>query len=372
MTEIPPELPSMPPESLSELVTQDKTAPETLSGADTQEKVPPQTLGVPVTQDKQWRAWFVRDGRLRSGWRVALYAIVARLAQIIAAIVFGLAVGVILFVAWSGAGWTPEQVLERLVEELSTVATFSPFAFGFRLWETLILLVIVFVFRRLLDRRSFRALGFQLSRGWWQEALLGFAFILVAWSVIFVLALIFGAATIAGFAWERAGWLAVFGALVYGLLFSVLVGIAEETDARGYMLQNLAEGIRFVPAVIVSSAYFAVLHLLNPGAGWTSTVGIFFAGVMLALGYYVTGRLWFSIGMHAAWNFAEGPLFGFPVSGLDMGGLFRLNITGPDWLIGGAFGPEAGGLAVAVEIAMIAILFAWMRRRSHERQSDER
>ncbi|MEW5720775.1 MAG: type II CAAX endopeptidase family protein, partial [Chloroflexota bacterium] len=351
-------------------VTREEQPPETLNVPMAHRAMPPETLSGAVTQDKQWKTWFVRDGRLRSGWRVLLYAIGARLAQIIAAIVFGLLIGAIVFVAWSAAGWTPEQVLGRLIEELSTVATFSPFAFGFRLWETLFLLFIVFVFRRFIDRRSFRALGFQMTRGWWQEALAGFAFAVVAWGVIFVLSLAFGAATIKGFAWERGDWLVVLAALVNGLLFNVLVGIAEETDARGYILQNLAEGIRFVPAVIVSSLYFAVLHLLNPGAGWTSTIGIFFAGVLLALGYYVTRRLWFSIGMHAAWNFAEGPLFGFPVSGLDMGGLFRLNITGPDWLIGGAFGPEAGVLAVAVEIAMIALLFAWMRRRRDVKQLD--
>ncbi len=370
MTEGPPESLNMPPEFLRAEVTQDEKPPETQQVA-VHHATPPETLSGSVTQDKHWKTWFVRDGRLRSGWRVLLYAIGARLAQIIAAIAFGLVIGAIVFVAWSAAGWTPEQVLGRLIEELSTVATFSPFAFGFRLWETCSLLVIVFAFRRFIDRRSFRALGFQMTRGWWQEALAGFGFTIVAWGAIFVLSLAFGAATITGFAWERGDWLAVLGALVNGLLFNVLIGIAEETDARGYILQNLAEGIRFVPAVIVSSAYFAVLHLLNPGAGWTSTVGIFFAGILLALGYYVTRRLWFSIGMHAAWNFAEGPLFGFPVSGIDMGGLFDLNITGPDWLIGGAFGPEAGALAIAVEIAMIVALWMWSQRTKREMQSAE-
>jgi hypothetical protein len=142
-----------------------------------------------------------------------------------------------------------------------------------------------------------------------------------------------------------------------------MVGLVEETDARGYILQNLAEGIRFWPAVLVSSLYFGLLHLLNPGAGVTSTLGIFFAGVLLALGYYATGRLWFSIGLHAGWNFAEGPILGFLVSGLNMGGLFRLRITGPDWLMGGAFGPEAGALAVVVEAVMILVLFGWARAR---------
>ncbi|MCI0476534.1 MAG: CPBP family intramembrane metalloprotease [Anaerolineales bacterium] len=301
---------------------------------------------------------------MRSGWRVALYVVTARLVQILAAIIFGIVSTAILFVVRSDQLATPEQV-SQLVAELSNVATFSPFAFGFRVTDTLVILGIVLVFRRVLDRRSFRSLGFDFSRDWWREIFAGFALILIAWSAIFLAAILSGAATIIGFAWDEKNWLTILGALANGLIFNLLVALAEETDSRGYILQNLAEGIRIVPAILVSSAYFGALHLLNPGAGIASTLGIFFAGVLLALGYYATRRLWFSIGMHAAWNFAEGSLFGFPVSGLDMGGIFRLRITGPDWLTGGAFGPEAGALAIVMEIALIAILFAWTRRRKN-------
>jgi hypothetical protein len=307
-------------------------------------------------------SWFIRDGRLRSGWRVTLYVFSARFAQVLAAIIFGLVSAAILFAARSDQLTSPEQIINHLVAELSNVATFSPLALGFRVWDALVILAIVFLFRRVMDRRSFRSLGFDFARGGWIELLAGFAFIVIAWSAIFLAAILSGAVTIIGFAWDAKSWLTILGALANGLIFNLLVALAEETDSRGYILQNLAEGIRFVPAILVSSAYFGALHLLNPGAGLASTIGIFFAGVLLALGYAATRRLWFPIGMHAAWNFAEGPLFGFPVSGLDMGGLFRLKITGPDWLTGGAFGPEAGALAIVMEIALIAILFAWTRR----------
>lgn len=306
--------------------------------------------------------WFVREGRLRSGWRVALYSVLARVAQILAALLFGAIVAALLSVLWRDQFSSPEQLTRWLARELANVTTFSPLAFGYRVYDTLIVLAVIGVFRRVIDRRPLRALGFDFVRGWWRELLAGFALIVVAWGAIFALALGTGAATVVGFAWETRAFDAILGALAFGLFFNLLVGLAEEADARGYVLQNLAEGIRVVPAILVSAAYFGVLHLLNPGAGLFSTLGIFFAGVLLALGYYTTRRLWFPIGMHAAWNFAEGPLFGFPVSGLDMGGLFRLRITGPDWWIGGAFGPEAGALAVLVEIGLILGLWWWVRR----------
>ncbi len=316
-----------------------------------------------VTQGKGCARWFVRDGRLRSGWRVLLYLISARLVQLVAALVFGLAIAVILAGVWMNQGLTPEQLSRRLAAELANVGGPSPLGFGFRVWDTLSVLAVIWLFRRLLDKRSFASLGFQLSPGWWRDALAGFAVAVAMWLAVFALSLGLGAATVVGFAWDYQNALTLLGALVVGLLFNVFVGITEEADARGYMLQNLAEGIRFAPAVVVSSVYFGALHLLNPGAGLGSTIGIFFAGVLLAMGYYATGRLWFSIGMHAAWNFAEGPLFGFLVSGLDMGGLFRLDVTGPEWLMGGRFGPEAGALAVGVELVAIMALWGWASRR---------
>lgn len=308
-------------------------------------------------------AWLLREGRLRAGWRVALYIVLARITQILAALLFGTITVISVLLVWKEQFTSPESLRQWLARDLSTVTTFSPLAFGYRVYDMLIVLALIFVFRRWIDRRPMRALGFTFGRGWWREFLVGFALIVAAWGVIFALALGTGAAIIVGVAWETQAVGALLGALATGLLFNLLIGITEEADARGYVLQNLAEGISRVPAILASSAYFGMLHLFNPGAGWLSTLGIFCGGVLLALGYYATRRLWFPIGMHAAWNFAEGPLFGFPVSGLDRGGLFRLQITGADWWIGGAFGPEAGALAMLVKIALILGLWKWIKEK---------
>ncbi len=307
--------------------------------------------------------WFVRQGRLRSGWRVALYLIVARFIDLVGAAALAVAVGVVLAFLLTRQGVGQTDLVSRLQDFFVHVYDHPTVILAFEAERVIVIVAVVWLFRRLLDKRSFRSLGFELSNGWLREFLAGFAFTTAGWAAIFGLALAMSAVSVAGFQWSGGDWGTVLGGLAYGFLLNILVGVAEETDARGYMLQNLAEGIRFWPALLVSSLYFALLHLLNPGAGVTSTIGILFAGILLALGYYATGRLWFSIGMHAAWNFAEGPIFGFLVSGLNMGGLLKLNVTGPDWLMGGGFGPEAGALAVAVEVVMIAVLFVWARSR---------
>lgn len=321
-----------------------------------------QSPNSPITQRQGCARWLGREGRLRSGWRIALYLIAALLMKIIGAIVLGVVLAMMLGVALAQQGVPPLEIAYRIESLFHNLFDYPLLALGTQAEQMLLALAVIWIFRRWIDRRPFRALGFQLSPGWWREALAGFALVVVAWGVIFALSLGLGAVTIVGFGWDGKNWGAILGALALGLVFNVMVGITEEADARGYVLQNLAEGIRFGPAAVVSSVYFGVLHLLNPGAGAASTLGIFSAGLLLAMGYYATGRLWFSIGMHAGWNFAQGPIFGFLVSGLNMGGLFHLRVTGPEWLLGGAFGPEAGALAVGVEVVMIGLLFVWARR----------
>ncbi len=320
----------------------------------------------PVTQPKGCASWFIREGRLRSGWRVTLYLNASRFVDLTIGVAIVM-VGLFMIALPAEQNGSIEIDLSGLIETASQSLFVNPAVlFVYEAARFALILPIVWLFRRLVDRKSFRSLGFEMPAGWWRELFGGFWLVVAAWGVIFSLSLAFGAATIIGFTWDTGGWVPVVQSLVLGLVLNLLVGIVEEADARGYVLQNLAEGIRFWPAVLVSSAYFGLLHLLNPGAGLASTAGIVFAGVLLALGYYATGRLWFSIGMHAAWNFAEGPLFGFLVSGIPMGGLFHLRVVGPDWLMGGSFGPEAGALAVAVEIVLTVILYLWARSRPKE------
>ena len=308
---------------------------------------------------RKYLPWFWRDGRLRSGWRVAAYLAVTFLALILFELIFLFAIGF----AWSSRGISPRGV-ELLIADFATRPfNYLDVAIAFIVLRTLIALGIIWSFRKWVDRRPFLQLGFYTPPGWWRELAVGFVLAFATWLVIFAFSLALGSATIIGFGWNTTSWLTILGILLVALFFNLLVGVVEEADARGYILQNIAEGMPRVRAILIASFYFGVLHLLNPGGGWASTIGIFVAGLLLAVGYYVTGRLWLSIGLHAGWNFSQGPIFGCPVSGLDMSALTQLKIVGPDWLMGGKFGPEAGAVGVTVELGLMLLLIAWKQGR---------
>jgi hypothetical protein len=113
-------------------------------------------------------------------------------------------------------------------------------------------------------------------------------------------------------------------------------------------------------ALLASAAIFGLLHAANPGATPFSTAAVAIeAGLLLALAYAATGKLWLAIGIHAGWNFAEGSVFGAQVSGgAPPPSVIRVTLHGADIVSGGAFGPEASIVAIAVCLAASAIL-AW-------------
>ena len=151
------------------------------------------------------------------------------------------------------------------------------------------------------------------------------------------------------------------------------VGIYEELAFRGYVLRNLAEGLRGTlrgarPAVIaawlLSAVIFGLAHGGNPGATWVSNVQLMLAGLFLGLGYLLTGELAVPIGLHIAWNFFQGAVFGFPVSGVPQQvSLFAISQGGPDLWTGGPFGPEAGLMGLLALILGSALIWGWARLR---------
>ncbi|MFZ5923462.1 MAG: CPBP family intramembrane glutamic endopeptidase [Chloroflexota bacterium] len=200
----------------------------------------------------------------------------------------------------------------------------------------------VYLARRFLDKRPFAGLGLKLDSRTLPDLLAGVGIAALVMALIFGLHLALGWLTVEGFAWEREGLPSVLGGMALMFVIFALTGWNEELLSRGYHLQTLASGTNLLWAVVISSVAFGFLHLANPGATWTSAAGIFLAGLFLAYAYLRTGQLWLSIGLHLGWNFFEGPVFGFPVSGLDFFAMTRISVSGPELWTGGRFGPEAG------------------------------
>jgi membrane protease YdiL (CAAX protease family) len=153
---------------------------------------------------------------------------------------------------------------------------------------------------------------------------------------------------------------------------AVQAGVFEELLVRGILLRLVWRAFGPWVAFVVSAVAFGVGHLANPeGSIFAALCIALEAGIMLGAFYALTGRLWVSIGVHTAWNFAQGYLFGAAVSGGDTGASIARSTARPDaaaWLTGGAFGPEASLPAVVVCTAVGAavLVLAWRLGRFRE------
>lgn len=154
---------------------------------------------------------------------------------------------------------------------------------------------------------------------------------------------------------------------------AIEAGVVEELIVRGVVLRLTWRAFGPLPAFILSAALFGAGHLPNPASSVFAAICIAIeAGIMLGAFYALTGRLWVSIGAHMAWNFAQGYLFGAAVSGGDFGPAMAHSTARsgmPEWLTGGAFGPE-GSLPALVVCSAVGAATLWLAWKAGRFSSD--
>lgn len=153
------------------------------------------------------------------------------------------------------------------------------------------------------------------------------------------------------------GAVAIFG-------FMIAVAVTEELLFRGVLFRVVEERIGTWLSLTISGLVFGLVHIINPGATiWSSLAIAIEAGFMLAAAYVATRNLWVPIGVHFAWNFAQGGIFSTAVSGADAPqGLLDGATSGPAIITGGDFGPEASIYAVLAGI-VVTTAFLWLAKR---------
>ena len=208
------------------------------------------------------------------------------------------------------------------------------------------------------ERLPFPALGWSLHRGWLRNAAIG--------SLVGALSLLLAAAlaTISKglrFHPDSVAATSIARTVFASAVIFVLAAAAEEVLFRGYPLQTLTRAKLAWLGVVLTSVPFAAVHLKNPNVSPVFTfINTALAGVWLAVAYLRTRSLWFPLGIHWSWNWAQASLLGLPVSGISNlapAPLLHAVNAGPDWLTGGAYGIEGGAACSAALI--ISTIVIW-------------
>jgi membrane protease YdiL (CAAX protease family) len=285
------------------------------------------------------RIFLTPEPRLRAGWRLAgQYAF-----QWIGYLLVGLAIVPV-------STLLPNLFSPEYIFLTSQLATF------------VVILLAVFLARRLLDRRSITSLGLRWNGRALADLLAGVLFAALAIVLIFGIEWALGWVTIQGFVWQVETLPRAAVSTLAMLALFILIGYQEELLFRGYRLQNLIEGTSLPWGTAILIVWFAVEHWSNPHFSWQALIGLLLAGVFLTYPYLRTRQLWLSIGLHIGWNFFISTVFGFTVSGLNLFRLTLQEVHGPELFTGGDFGPEAGLVLVPAGLLILGLTWLYTRR----------
>lgn len=273
-------------------------------------------------------------GHLRAGWRigVSLLFIVPALLPTI---------GILKLIGWV----FPHLGKEGLVSPVNII-------FAWCLAFTLVL--AAYGTLRWVDKRPSQILGLNFRFSSIREFFLGFS---IGAANLGVVVLVLAALGYLKVAWSGIGTAVARDLFIYGLFMAAGAAI-EEISNRGYLLQSLCEGTRPWIAVLAVSFLFPFEHLLNQHMSAASWLFLFIHGILYALAYLKTRSLWTAIGVHWAWNWMQGPVFGGNVSGTVWAhSVFKMQPQGMDVFSGGAFGVEGSILASVIALGFVVVIW---------------
>lgn len=222
-------------------------------------------------------------------------------------------------------------------------------------------ILTTFLLWRFMNKRTMKQLGF---RGSLND--LWFGLFLGALSITMIFLVLLATANVTLLNSWSSPQFSLF--TVTFLILFVLVGVFEEMFFRGYIMSTMeSRGNKKWVIYVASAMIFSAAHLANPNVSLIGLVNIALVGILFAYMFDATKSLWLPIGYHITWNYFQGNVFGFAVSGTTPNGIYGVEVAeGRDWLTGGAFGLEGGILATVLILAGFIATRFYTKRQHHK------
>ena len=286
-------------------------------------------------------------------WLAILIAIVfvyvGRFAGMFGMFPIGLVIG-ILFRATNPAGG-----------QAALMEFFRHYSLFFELFTFFFIALTVFLWVRYREKRTFSSLGLY-KQDWFKNLLKGFLIGAVQFSLVVVLLLVTGTGSLKLGQVNLQDFIFVLAIIP----FWILQGGTEELVTRGWLFPAVSAKSNIFIGILISSALFGALHLFNPGVTVLSIVNIILDGIFACFLMLKYDNMWVLAGMHGAWNFVQGNIYGIQVSGQGASTsiLNYSSQSSVDLLSGGAFGAEGSIFASIVLIGCIAFLY-WSLKKEN-------
>jgi len=255
-------------------------------------------------------------------------------------------------------GWIRALILLAVYMVLSAI--WGSYVWSPELWFTasfVLSFLLVFLCRKIIDRRSFESLGFNFTH-LYPDSLIGFTLgtFLVCTGALVLYYLDF------------VRWIDIIYnpqdfIFTFGLLG--MIAVSEELIFRGYVLKNLMKSFNKWIALSISAFLFTIVHYSNTGIPAIGVLNTLLGGLVLGIAYIITTSLWLPIFFHLSWNFLQGPILGFRVSGLTFESIMSIEVKGHALLTGGEYGFE-GSLICSVLLLLTFIAGCYLESQKTE------
>lgn len=216
--------------------------------------------------------------------------------------------------------------------------------------------IVIWLFMKFVDKKPFSSLGFEKG-DIWRDILKGFVFGFIIMLIGFSILIMTKQIEFININLDLFSFFLSFALYIF-------VAISEEILLRGYVLKNLMFSFHNYIALIISSVIFSLMHIGNPHINLFSLFELFIAGILLGLPYILTKKLWFSIALHFSWNFFQGTIFGFNVSGQEHYSIIETKFRNATIWNGGDFGFEGSIISIFLQISAIIFIFLFFKNRS--------
>ena len=230
----------------------------------------------------------------------------------------------------------------------------------YELFSFVIILFLFIFWVKVIEKNALSSLGF-VKRNWLKYLVWGIMISLVQMGVI---ALVYQVSGIGSFVLNELSLEPLL--FILGLFpFWLLQGGTEEVATRGWLLSRIAARTNLPLAIAISSSLFGILHMGNAGVTFLSVLNIILDGVLAGLLFIYTDSIWLVVAQHGTWNYVQGNLLGFQVSGTGAdASIFSFTMgDGPDWLTGGAFGAEGSIITTLVLLVSLVIVYRLGERK---------
>ena len=302
-----------------------------------------------------------KNSKVRSGWKIA-----STYGSFFAAnIIISLIVMILLVIFMLSTKKIAVNDLETYLNGLTSSSLNTGFGIFLGFIQCICMILAVWLFWKLFDRKPIREIGLINIKAGYKDLFKGLAFGSISMILVFIILIISGNISLKSSLSSPDFNIS----LLIQFIFFTFVGINEEMFSRGYCMTVLRQTGNTWIALIISSIIFSVLHSLNPSMSIISYLNLFLVGLLFAYMFLRSNNLWLPIGYHITWNYFQGNIFGFQVSGQSTESLYKLNTPAKNIITGGGFGPE-GGLVVTF-IIIVGFIYMWKFYKPQQLDSDK-